>query len=80
MSHRFKSKRTPTTYAPKRTGKNEFQLRKMARLIKDQDQLNSIMAQTRPEMREAGFRRIQPFLSFPGMLLPALIEAETKTA
>ncbi len=68
---KLKPRKTPTTYVPKRAHRDhgvnrrqELDLRRMAGLIKDEPHLLSILAQTKPEMREAGFERIRKHLSF----------------
>ena len=69
---KFKAKKSPTTYCPKRahrghgvTAKQERELRRMAGLIQNEAHLQSVLLQTRPEMREAGLARIKPYLRFP---------------
>jgi len=58
------------TYVPKRglppgvTRQQELDLRRMAKLIQGPADLQRIMLQVKPEMREAGLARIRPYLSF----------------
>ncbi len=63
--------KSPTTYVPKRahrgtgvTRQQELDLRRMAGLIKDENHLNSIMLQVKPEMHERSLERIRPYLPF----------------
>lgn len=81
MAHRFKAPKIVGTYLPKRahhahgvTIKQELDLRRMARLIRSESQLQAILAQTRPELRVACLDRIRGFLGFK--LRPDFLLAE----
>lgn len=63
--HRFKPpKRASVAYSRPRANAGERELRKMAALIPNQRELDSIMLQVTPEHRQAGLDRIRPFLNF----------------
>ena len=70
MAVTFKRPKRLGTYVPKRglphgvTRQQELDLRRMAKLIQGPADLQRIMLQVKPEMREAGLARIRPYLSF----------------
>lgn len=84
MSHNFKAKRSAGTYLPKRahhahgvTIKQELDLRRMAGLIPNEQALQSVLMQTKPEMRVGGLARLRPYLRFklsPEFLLAQPVE------
>lgn len=68
---KLKPRKTPTTYVPKRahrangvTRQQELDLRRMAGLIKNEQQLAAMMMQVRLEARVQGLERIKPYLRF----------------
>ena len=64
MSRRFKNKGSALSYAHPRESRQDAELRRMVKLIRNQQELEAILQQTKPEMREACFRRVENLLTF----------------
>lgn len=65
MAHKFKApKKRPAFFTFKRTNQDEYQIRRMAAMIKNQEQFDAICAQFKPQLRTACAERLIPYLSF----------------
>lgn len=61
----IKAKRhKPNVFVPVRANQGEAQLRRMAAMIQNEAQLESVLSTTKLDMRDACRARIRPFLRF----------------
>ena len=64
MSRRFKDKGSALSYAHPRESRQDADLRRMVKLIRNQQELEMLLQQCKPEMRDRCFQRVEGLLTF----------------